>query len=400
MMNKKTLKKLAVGHRSCPLCLSDRGKEIWGQSQLVVRHNFIWDWLNKIEICQACAFLYSNPSPSPDDLLAFYNDGFTGAKSIGLPYCVDTRVTNIQDLHNGINRIFEVGSDGASVFHSRLEDAGYKVDSLDITHDAKSKYNDIENLPEGTANLICHYDVLEHVYDIVGFLKSCHKAACHDGYMICEVPNAQLYPENLLLKEVTHINHFSPLSLVTAAELSGWEFCDMNEQASRPFGMSLVFRKSRSRSKEEVERDIVVRKSELILASEAYIRGGISRLDQYNAKVKSIVEFALNHFHSGGELVLWGVSDMCLDLLNSLGSVELTIIDSDPRRHDFLEFISRKVDLPPILLTRDLSKTLFLICAPRYASEITRHLKSFYPGLNEREQLRVIGAGSDGKTLR
>ena len=80
-----------------------------------------------------------------------------------------------------------------------------------------------------------YYDVLEHVLNVKQFLSNCYRALKPGGVMICEVPNLLLYPDNLLLQEFEHVNHFTISSLSLIAEKVGFSLIEFDNVCSRPY---------------------------------------------------------------------------------------------------------------------------------------------------------------------
>ena len=213
--------------------------------------------------------------------------------------------------------------------------------------------------------------------------------------MICEVPNLKLYPDNLLLQEFEHVNHFTISSLSMIAEKAGFNLIEFDDICSRPYGFVAIFRKDDS-NKDYNKKNI----NEFSEARESVI-GGLKQIDINNIQLLSVRKKISQLTKDNKKIILWGVTDLLRSLLNDYKiSDQVMVVDSDPRRKDDLIMYGVKVGQPIKYINEFLNSDLLVICAPRYSSEILTWVKSNTGKIFKDESLSVIGVNSSGKTLR
>ncbi|MFN5446801.1 MAG: class I SAM-dependent methyltransferase, partial [bacterium] len=137
-------------------------------------------------------------------------------------------------VHKRIKTVLEIGC-GGCVMLSKLQSIGYEVTGIDSSPFAfnegqKKGIHVIQDFFPSKSlsdkfDLIFHVDVLEHVDDYVGFLKSQHDQLTDDGFLVVNVPDAS---ESIKLGDFSlamhqHLNYFSTDSLTSVLESSGFE---------------------------------------------------------------------------------------------------------------------------------------------------------------------------------
>jgi hypothetical protein len=326
--------------------------------------------------------------------MKYYEDGNVSYKEISLPYSIEERL-RILDTYKVPDGVFvEIGGDAPGEFHRRCSKYFNQLHSIEVTKDLKNKSINISMLKE-SVDVISHYDVLEHVLDTKQFLSNCFSALKRGGVMICEVPNLKLYPDNLLLQEPEHVNHFTISSLSLIAEKIGFSLIDSDNNASRPYGFVAIFKKDGVGIPCNKEY-----KNEFIEAR-TYIAGALKQIHNNDIQLTNVRKKIDQLTKDNKKIILWGVTDLLRSLLKDYKlSDKAIIVDSDPRRKDDLILDGIRVSQPIKCVEKFLHADLLVICAPRYASDILTWVESNTGKIFKDESLSIIGVNSYGKTLR
>jgi predicted SAM-dependent methyltransferase len=380
--------------RLCECCDGDDLELMWSSKSIVVRKMHAWEFPVNVSICRNCGFCFSSPSPNKNDLMKYHEDGNVGFKEISLPYSIEERLRIIRK-YKVLDGVFvEIGGDAPGEFHQKCDQYFNKLSSIEVTQDLKNKYIDISNLKE-SIDVISHYDVLEHVLDVKQFLANCHRALRQGGVMICEVPNLKLYPENLLLQEFEHVNHFTISSLSLIAQKVGFNLIEYDDICSRPYGFVAVFRK------EQIDRLRSKKYKNEFAEARASILGGLNQIHDNDIQLISLRKKIDQLSKDNKKIILWGVTDLLRSLLNNYKiSDKVIVVDSDPRRKDDLIMDGVEVGQPIKCVKAFLNADLLVICAPRYSADILNWVKSNTGKIFKNESLSVIGVNAYGKTLR
>jgi len=380
--------------RLCDCCGGVDLELMWSNKSIIVKRLNTWEFPVNVSICRDCGFCFSSPSPNSDDLMKYYEDGNVSYKEKSLPYSIEERL-RILDTYKVPDGVFvEIGGDAPREFHRRCSKYFKQLHSIEATKDLKNKSINISTLKE-SVDVISHYDVLEHVLDIKQFLSNCFSALKRGGVMICEVPNLKLYPDNLLLQEPEHVNHFTISSLSLIAEKIGFSLIDSDNNASRPYGFVAIFKKDGVGIPCNKEY-----KNEFIEAR-TYIVGALKQIHNNDIQLTNVRKKIDQLTKDNKKIILWGVTDLLRSLLKDYKlSDKAIIVDSDPRRKDDLILDGIKVRQPIKCVKKFLHANLLVICAPRYASDILTWVESNTGKIFKDESLSIIGVNSYGKTLR
>ena len=380
--------------RLCDCCGGVDLELMWSNKSIIVKRLNTWEFPVNVSICRDCGFCFSSPSPNSDDLMKYYEDGNVSYKEKSLPYSIEERL-RILDTYKVPDGVFvEIGGDAPGEFHRRCSKYFNQLHSIEVTKELKNKSINISMLKE-SVDVISHYDVLEHVLDIKQFLSNCFSALKRGGVMICEVPNLKLYPDNLLLQEPEHVNHFTISSLSLIAEKIGFSLIDSDNNASRPYGFVAIFKKDGVGIPCNKEY-----KNEFIEAR-TYIVGALKQIHNNDIQLTNVRKKIDQLTKDNKKIILWGVTDLLRSLLKDYKlSDKAIIVDSDPRRKDDLILDGIRVSQPIKCVEKFLHADLLVICAPRYASDILTWVESNTGKIFKDESLSIIGVNSYGKTLR
>ena len=380
--------------RLCQCCESSDLDFMWSNTNIIARKNNAWQFTVNVSICRNCGFCFSSPAPNNKQLMQYYEDGNVGFKEISLPYLIEERLRILEKYKDTKGIFVEIGGDGPGEFHQKCKKYFKKIFSVEVTQDLKDKSIDLKSLKE-SVSVIVHYDVLEHVLNIKDFLSSCHSSLKPNGVMICEVPNLKLYPENLLLLEPEHINHFTISSLNLIAKKIGFTLIEFDEKASRPYGFVAVFRKVKAAV--ELGEKYINEYSD----AKNWILGGLKQIKKNELQLISLRQKIVELTKNNSLIIIWGVTDLLRSLLKNFKiNDNVIIVDSDPRRKNDLLVYGLNVMQPKDCIDKLLIANLLIICAPRYKDDILAWVKTHTKRLFCAESLDVIGVNSSGKTLR
>ena len=390
---KRTVREIKRENRSCECCGNNDLEKVWETQGKIKRAKDIWLFPISVVVCRDCGFCFNSPAPKQKDLDNYYRDGLPGYKGIGLPYSIDVRLEVIS-RYSSIQGIFaEIGGDDPGEFHKRCSSFFSSCINLDINKKA-GNLGTIQDLEESSVDVIAHYDVLEHITNVKEFLIGCYRALKSGGVMICEVPDIRLYPRNLLLQEVEHVNHFSTNTLSAIACQVGLRPIEFSHICSRPFGLLCVFRK------EAIPSHTNVAPFEYT-ESIACINNGIEQIRRFKDTLSVIRNRIDKAAGNGGKVTIWGVTDLLESLLADYKIPDSAIIaDSDPRRENHFQSEGISVAQPKHAQRHIEESELLVICAPRYKDEILDWIIQKTKKSFQANSLIVMGAGLSGETLR
>ena len=100
------------------------------------------------------------------------------------------------------------------------------------------------------------------------------------------------------------------------------------------------------------------------------------------------------------KITLWGVTEILRRLLEKSKIPNgVIIVDSDPRRKQFLAKDGVEVFEPKNMIEHIATSDLIIICAPRYKSEIIDWITQKTGKLRSSNTIQVLGEGLSGESL-
>ena len=388
------MQEITLHPRSCECCGGSNLEPVWSSQSLVKRATNVWRFPVYVVVCRACGFCFTSPGPKREDLARYYAEGLAGYKEIGLPYSIDARLSVLERYRATDGVFVEIGGDQPGEFHRRCAPFFGTLLVVEVSDDTQAELRSVHDLAENSADVLVHYDVLEHVVEVKDFLTECHRALKPGGVMICEVPDIRLYPRNLLLLECEHVNHFSAVTLTAIARQVGLNLVEFGHICSRPYGLLSVFRKE----------DVCVAtgfdaQCEFIDAL-ACVRGGVEQIRRNEAQIQAVRQQIKLLGGSQKKITLWAVTELLRRLLDSYKLPDTAIVvDSDPRRANHLGQEGIMVLQPKGCIDHIAHSELLVICAPRYKSEILEWAAHETGKTFSGASLAVIGVGPSGETL-
>lgn len=230
---------------ACPSC----GAQSFS-TYLTVKDHFLSKEEFRLEHCDSCALVFTNPRPALDRIGDYYKSeeyvshsstkkGFVNKVYNWVrSYTLKKKIDLLNELTNG-KQLLDIGA-GTGHFLSKAKESGFDVLGLEPDEDARKvafSENGIElkdlsllhNLDQ-SFDVISMWHVLEHVYNLQEDLTKIVSLVKQDGVLIIAVPNytsfdARYYREYWAAYDVPrHLYHFSPKSIIPLVESKGMKF--------------------------------------------------------------------------------------------------------------------------------------------------------------------------------
>lgn len=202
--------------------------------------------------CQECLTLFCSPRPTDTELLQYYNNYDAPKYWTELLLSTDVqrkilqykpRVNKILNfLRDKIQANTGVAADigaGSGAFALALKETGFfqRVLAFDFSEDCvracakggiEAYRGSVEDIPEGSVNLLTMNDLIEHISDPLSFLRKCYSTLMPDGFIEIATPNGEGF-DFKILKEKTvnitppeHLNYFNPTSIKILLKRAGF----------------------------------------------------------------------------------------------------------------------------------------------------------------------------------
>ena len=234
-----------LNQSTCPSCEAHSFS-----TYLTVKDHFLSKEDFKLELCDSCSLLFTNPRPSIEHIGDYYKSeeyvshsstkkGFVN-KVYGWvrSYTLKKKISLLKQLTMG-KRLLDIGA-GTGHFLAKAKESGYVVLGLEPDEDARRvamSENGIELKDLGllhdlneSFDIVSMWHVLEHVYNLQTDLEKIVSLVDQNGVLIIAVPNytsfdAQYYKEYWAAYDVPrHLYHFSPKSIIPLVESKGLKF--------------------------------------------------------------------------------------------------------------------------------------------------------------------------------
>lgn len=234
-----------INQSTCPGCGANSFS-----TYLAVKDHFLSKEDFRLELCDSCQLLFTNPRPALERIGDYYkSENYVSHSSTkkGLinrvygwvrSYTLKQKVSLLQELTSG-RKLLDIGA-GTGHFLAQAKSSGFEVLGLEPDQDARKvamSENGIElkdlsllhNL-DRQFDAVTMWHVLEHVYHLQEDLQKIVSLVNQGGVLIIAVPNytsydAQHYKEFWAAYDVPrHLYHFSPKSLIPLVESKGLKF--------------------------------------------------------------------------------------------------------------------------------------------------------------------------------
>ncbi len=190
--------------------------------------------------CDRCDFVYTNPRPDADSILAFYDD--PGRNQLDLP---TPRVSRGDAMCRRLarrraGRLLDFGC-GDGAFLAEMQRRGWEVAGLDTDEDAVERAIELHGLPVELGTLpnphwnasrfdaITMRQSLEHVHRPLDTLREACQLLTPSGVLMVSVPNFDSLaagwfgPDWYALDLPRHLSHFTPRTLHAILKKAGFD---------------------------------------------------------------------------------------------------------------------------------------------------------------------------------
>ena len=237
-----------LNQTSCPSC----GAQSFS-TYLTVKDHFLSKEDFKLELCNSCNLLFTNPRPTLDRIGDYYKSeeyvshsstkkGFVN-KVYGKvrSYTLKRKIALLKQLSSG-KELLDIGA-GTGHFLAKAKESGLDVLGLEPDSDARKvaltengiELKDLSLLHDldQKFDFVTMWHVLEHVYNLQDDLTKISSLVKQNGVLIIAVPNytsfdAQHYKKFWAAYDVPrHLYHFSPNSMIPLVESKGLKFEQM-----------------------------------------------------------------------------------------------------------------------------------------------------------------------------
>lgn len=259
MRGNKMIDSIQLENSSCPLCCPnsdeivltgrDRLRDLPGEFNIVK--------------CLTCGLMRTNPRPPPEAIGVYYPDDYgpylgtqvrqaklkraSGIKKLLKPLvnCViNFNTTRLPPMTPG--RMLELGCASGAYLH-QMAGQGWQVQGIEFSEKAAQAATQLGHYvhagpletapnPDEPFDLIVGWMVLEHLHDPIRCLKKLREWAKPGAWLVLSVPNAasksfwffknRWYDLHL----PNHLYHFTPKTVKTVLEASGWSLEKVHHQ--------------------------------------------------------------------------------------------------------------------------------------------------------------------------
>jgi SAM-dependent methyltransferase len=277
--------------------------------------------------------VFVSPVFDDGDLAEYYAGSFSAFVGATPDYDIGKRLAFLEIVAPEGGLFVEVGANQPTEFHRGLRSLYGKVVTVEINNSVSSDFWSLNALPDGCADVVAHYFVLEHIPRVPKFLNECGRVLREGGVMVCEVPDISVYPtEPSALQLHEHANHFSQDVLRGIAEQFGFiEISTNTELCSRSFGFVSAFRKA----------SLSRRRPHFALGYDTGRRlfmEGVAALERLMADMASANERLEEYKNRNASVIFWAANDLMarfFDLYPFSGNV--TVVDSNPDKSDYFD---------------------------------------------------------------
>ncbi len=378
---------LSYYNRVCECCGGLNTEKLWHFEHLARTRSGFHAFRMGNVICRNCGFVFVQHSPTQESLVSYYGDTFPLGSSSVPEYHTQRRLDLVRRYAPANGLIVDLGGSREDEFHRVLKQEGKTVVRMDLKSHESPDVSDTEAIRDGTVDVLTHNFVLEHVPGIREFLGNCHRLIRENGVMIIEVPDLRSYPVDWLgILPHEHVNHFSPGCLSRIADACGFDVLEASQKISSraPIGFAVVCRK---RDESESIPTVV---SEYAENKQCFL-AGVEHVRAHEEKLRRIHADAQKALAAGERVLLWCANDQMHRMLQLCGplSGDWRIVDSDPRRRDYLQDVEAHTPAESADFIRGANR--ILIFSDLNAKAIRRDIEEKFGKRFDDQQVTLLG---------
>ena len=228
--------------------------------------------------CETTNFLFTNPRPIEKEISKYYDfDDYishTNKKSDFMSrlyytvrgHSIKRKYKLISKLINS-KKILDVGS-GTGEFLSYMQNKGFETCGVEVAKKARELSiknhkllvsESFSNLKKKNFDIITMWHVLEHVYDLDGYMKTIKKLLNDKGILVIAVPNHKCFDQKFYGKywagwdAPLHLWHFDKESMQKLAKKYGFRISSIHPLYFDSFYVSLLSSKYKYKSTKIIE---------------------------------------------------------------------------------------------------------------------------------------------------
>jgi SAM-dependent methyltransferase len=196
----------------------------------------------RLVTCADCGLVYENPRYPPDVIIGGYMTSDDSGHDSQYPMRVLSFFRALQKLKSYLPppgaRVLDIGTAGGAFLDAATR-FGYEAHGLEPSsylvekgkrRGLKIEQGVIENhaYPDGSFDMVCLWDVLEHVPDPRGALQAVRKLLKPDGILLINYPDIDTWQAKLTGRRFwwflsVHLQHFSPDTIRRLAAATGFD---------------------------------------------------------------------------------------------------------------------------------------------------------------------------------
>ncbi len=239
--------------------------------------------------CETTDFLFTNPRPKEKDISKYYdfedyishtnkqNDFISKLYQKVRSYSIIRKYKLISKLISS-RKILDVGS-GTGEFLGYMKSKGFDTYGVEIAKKARELSiknhklfikNSLCSLDENNFDIITMWHVLEHIYDLDGYMKKIKYLLNDNGILIIAVPNHKCFDQKFYGKHWAgwdaplHLWHFDKESMLKISNKYGFEISSIHPLYFDSFYVSILSSKYKYNSSKLVQSFLIGLYSNLI----------------------------------------------------------------------------------------------------------------------------------------
>lgn len=214
----------------------------------------------RVAQCRACGFLYINPRPAPEELIALYSKHVIYFRDDYEPVSLEMPVLRgvLRDIQRFLRAgsLLEIGC-GRGELLELARNAGFKVYGCDLQRspalDAAIKLHlgamDDSPFPDRSFDCVVMRNTLEHLFDPARELETCHRLLKPGGFLYLKVPNGDyehgwrcrlMMRQSHVFGPPWHLSYFTPATLRRLLLKKGFAVADWLIESPTPDPRALL----------------------------------------------------------------------------------------------------------------------------------------------------------------